>query len=158
MTAKIRSVTEAYIAALEDELRHAGVSSSPELKTARKEYDKVVELTADASEPEEGEYKIVYVLTAWSSHRRREGLGAESRPWYWASSRERCLEILRESTDFWMEDGTYSHAIVESFKEGSFLAESEEWFEVPYDREAKKYGEPVPCTTQSPGTCSWGLG
>lgn len=104
--------------------------------------------------PEADKTKRIYILTAWSKHR----FTLKSRSWFWASSREQCLEILARSTDSWLEEGSYTHAIIEAFDEGNFLAQSEEWFEVSFDPESQKYGVPKMCESQDRGVCNWGLG
>jgi hypothetical protein len=59
----------------------------------------------------------IYIVTAWSKFRS----SIESRAWFWASSRERALEILKMDMGIWMEDGTFTHVIIEGFDEGSVL-------------------------------------
>ena len=85
---------------------------------------------------------------------------AEHRSWFWESSAARALEHFEKQPDAFLEDGYYTHVVIEEFLRGYRVvgAESETWYRVPYDPKTRSYAALEPCQSPNPVACNFGLG
>lgn len=100
----------------------------------------------------------IFVVTAVYISEDRKFHPDDHRPWTWTATLERAIATIDKGPDFWMESGSYTHVVVEEFKEFHIMEESAHWYRVRYHPETGDYDKAEPCENPRPNSCSWGMG